>query len=278
MSDALPQFDAESRTLKTRFELDNPGHLLQADMFVDVEIAVAMPPAVTVPADAVFDSGVRKTVFVDRGQGNFEARRVETGWRVGDRVEIVKGLMEGERIVAAATFLLDSESRMKAASQGGLGSPTEDPICGMAVDEARAAAAGRTVEHGGRTYSFCSDECKRKFQAAGGGGAQPAKTAMPPAARALAPATEARHAPAPSAPDTDPVCGMKVDLAEAKAAGLTSQHRGRMVPFCNESCRKAFDADPAKYEAQRGAAFEDGQGHTHGDATAHAQAPSGRGN
>ncbi len=118
MSDALPQFDAQSRTLKTRFEIDNPGYVLQPDMFVDVELDVQMPPAITVPADAVFDSGLRKTVFIDRGDGNFEARRVETGWRFGDRVEITRGLMEGERVVAAANFLLDSESRMRAVSAG----------------------------------------------------------------------------------------------------------------------------------------------------------------
>jgi YHS domain-containing protein len=167
MSDALPRFDAQSRTLKTRFELDNPGYLLQPDMFVDVEIAVEMPQAITVPADAVFDSGLRKTAFVDRGNGNFEARRVETGWRLGDRVEITRGLMEGERIVAAANFLLDSESRMKAVSAG-VFTPQTDPVCGMEVDEKKAAAAGRTVVHEGRTYYFCADECKKQFEAAPG--------------------------------------------------------------------------------------------------------------
>ena len=118
MSDALPQFDPQSRTLKTRFELDNPGHVLQPDMFVDVEFEAAVPPAVTVPAEAVLDSGLRKTVFVDRGNGYFEPRRVETGWRAGDRVQILEGLMAGERVVISGNFLLDSESRMKSAAQG----------------------------------------------------------------------------------------------------------------------------------------------------------------
>ena len=164
MSDALPQFDAESRTLKTRFEIDNPGNVLQPDMFVDVELNVAMPPAITVPADAVFDSGLRKTVFVDRGSGNFEARRVEIGWRLGGRVEIVKGLMEGERVVAAANFLLDSESRMRAVSAGIFDAET-DPVCGMEVDQKRAEAAGRTSAYKGTTYYFCADQCKKQFDA-----------------------------------------------------------------------------------------------------------------
>jgi len=162
MSDALPQFDGQSRTLKTRFELDNPDLLLQPDMFVDVELNVEMPPAITVPADALFDSGLRKTVFVDRGNGSFEARRVETGRRLGDRVEIVKGLMEGERVVGSASFLLDSESRMRAASAG-IFNPETDPVCGMDVDRDKAKTAGRMAEHDGKTYYFCSDDCKQKF-------------------------------------------------------------------------------------------------------------------
>ncbi len=165
MTDALPQFDAQSRTLKTRFELDNPDHVLQPDMFVDVELDVDMPPAITVPADAVFDSGLRKTVFIDRGSGHFEARRVETGWRLGGRVEILRGLMEGERVVSAANFLLDSESRMRAVSAGIFEAET-DPVCGMDVDEKKAGAAGRTATHAGHTYFFCSDECKQKFEKA----------------------------------------------------------------------------------------------------------------
>jgi RND family efflux transporter MFP subunit len=112
-----PQFDAASRTLKVRLEADNPDYLLRPDMFVDVEFSLSLPPAITVPGDAVLDAGVRKTVFVDRGNGFFEPRRVEVGWRYGDRVEITSGLTEGERIVVSGNFLIDSESRMRASAR-----------------------------------------------------------------------------------------------------------------------------------------------------------------
>ena len=131
---------------------------------VDVELHADMPAALTVPADAVVDSGVRKTVYVDRGDGYFEARRVETGWRVGDRVQITKGLMPGERVVVSGNFLLDSESRMKSAAMG-IFNPETDPVCGMDVDRNTAKNAGRTVVHNGSTYFFCSDDCKHKFEA-----------------------------------------------------------------------------------------------------------------
>jgi RND family efflux transporter MFP subunit len=109
----LPQLDPSSRTLKVRLELDNPGHVLRPDMFVNVELAVARPSALTVPADAILESGMNRTVFVDRGNGFFEPREVETGWRHGSRVEITKGLEPGEKIVLSGNFLIDSESRLQ---------------------------------------------------------------------------------------------------------------------------------------------------------------------
>jgi RND family efflux transporter MFP subunit len=118
VSDILPQFDGTTRTLKVRLDVDNPEFLLRPDMFVDVEWPVTLASAIVLPVDAVVDSGVKKTVYVDKGDGIFEPRQVETGWRAGDRVEIVKGLMPGEKIVVSGTFLIDSESRMKAAATG----------------------------------------------------------------------------------------------------------------------------------------------------------------
>jgi multidrug efflux pump subunit AcrA (membrane-fusion protein) len=109
----LPQFDAVSQSVRVRLEADNPGYLLRPEMFVNVDLAITLPPAVAVPIDAVLDSGLKKTVFVERGNGVFEPREIETGWRFGGRVEVVKGLVAGERIVISGTFLLDSETRMR---------------------------------------------------------------------------------------------------------------------------------------------------------------------
>lgn len=163
VSKVLPQFDGTTRTLKVRLEADNPGFVLRPEMFVDVDIPLALPPAIIVPADAVVDSGTRKTVYVAKPDGVFEPRKVETGWRAGDQVEIVKGLMVGEKIVVSGTFLIDSESRMKAAAAGIYGETSEDPVCGMEVDQAKAKAAGLTAQYQAQTYSFCSDDCKTKF-------------------------------------------------------------------------------------------------------------------
>lgn len=163
MSSALPQFDPASRALRVRLELENPGFVLRPDTFVDVEFRVALPAQVVVPVDAVLDSGLGKTVFVDRGNGLFEPRRVETGWRSDSRIAITKGLQPGERIVVEGNFLVDSETRMKAAAAGAAGkeagATAQDPVCGMDAGRARAPKS----EYRGQTYYFCSDHCKRAF-------------------------------------------------------------------------------------------------------------------
>jgi RND family efflux transporter MFP subunit len=115
---ALPPFDANSRTFKVRLEVDNPDLLLRPDVFVDVEFPLTLNDAMTVPAEAVLESGRQKIVFVDLGDGNFEPRAVETGSRLGDRVQILRGLTAGESIAVSGNFLLDSETRMRSESPG----------------------------------------------------------------------------------------------------------------------------------------------------------------
>ena len=97
------------------------------------------------------------------GNSTFEPRRVETGWRLGRRIEITGGLMPGERVVVAGNFLIDSESRMKTAAAGMHGPTSKDPVCGMYVDEEAAKMAGNTGAHADKTYYFCKTQCKEAF-------------------------------------------------------------------------------------------------------------------
>jgi len=113
-----PGVDAMTRTLRVRLDMDNPGTALKPDMYADVEFQVGMAVKLTVPAEAVLDSGERKTVFVDRGNGYFEPRQVATGERTDGRIQILSGLREGERVVTSGNFLIDSESQMRAAAAG----------------------------------------------------------------------------------------------------------------------------------------------------------------
>jgi len=177
ITDSLPQSEAGGGTTKLRLEVDNPTFMLRPEMLVDVELPVRLPSAVTVPLDALVDSGERTRVYVEGGEGIFEPREVETGWRFGEQVEILHGVQPGERVVAAATFLVDSESRLKAPPPASASVATShkltgvvaatavrDPSCGMPVDPAAAAASGNTLVYRGTTYYFCSRRCKETFQ------------------------------------------------------------------------------------------------------------------
>jgi RND family efflux transporter MFP subunit len=163
VSEVLPLFDGSTRTLKVRLEADNPGYLLRPDMFVDVELPVELGPAIAVPEGAVLDTGKRQVVFVESGEGIFEPRKVRTGWRYGGKVEILSGLMEGEKVVTSGNFLLDSESRMRLASLDIRGTPGQCIVCDMEIDEDLARAAGRSRTFEGRTYLFCSERCLHEF-------------------------------------------------------------------------------------------------------------------
>jgi len=163
VSDVLPLFDDDSRTLKVRLEADNPDLQLKPDMFVDIELSVSMPPAITVPQDAILDSGLKQTVFIDLGDGRFEPREVETGWRADSRVEIKKGLEPGERIVVSGTFLIDSESRLEMAAAGMYDTITKDLVSGLDVSIGKAEKAGRKFVYMGKTYYFDTEENKAQF-------------------------------------------------------------------------------------------------------------------
>ena len=117
-----PQVDPMTRTLKVRLDAPNPGLKMKPDMYVSVEFGIAGAKELVVPADAVLDTGDRQTVFVDLGNGYLAPRQVVVGERYGDRVAITRGLSAGERVVSSGTFLIDSESQLKAAASG-MGAP-----------------------------------------------------------------------------------------------------------------------------------------------------------
>ncbi len=124
-----PTLSAESRTLKVRFEFPNPGLRLKPQMYADVSLDLASATGVVIPDSALIDTGVRQIVFVDIGGGNLEPREVTVGVRGDGKAQILSGVREGERVAVRANFLLDSESRLRAALAGmaGGGAPSPRP-------------------------------------------------------------------------------------------------------------------------------------------------------
>ena len=109
-----PYLDATSRTGRVRIQLSNPGLELKPDMFANVVLEKDLGERLTVPVDAVLNTGDRSFVFVDLGDGHLTPRRVVVGRTAGDQVEIIEGLREGEAIVTSGNFLVAAESRLKS--------------------------------------------------------------------------------------------------------------------------------------------------------------------
>jgi len=164
-----PLFDPASRTLKLRLEADNPGSLLRPDMFVDLEFTAKVPAGLTVPQESVLDSGRQKIVYVETSDDVFEPRPVELGSAQGDRVTVLRGLEEGDRVVTSGNFLIDSESRIRSAKVVSNNSKADiasnhDPVCGMPLADKRAHDGPYTAKYHGETFSFCSEKCQKKFE------------------------------------------------------------------------------------------------------------------
>jgi Cu(I)/Ag(I) efflux system membrane fusion protein len=108
----------ETRTARVRIELANPDGILKPNMYAEALIESGSgTPVIAVPESAVIDSGARKFVIVDKGEGRFEPRKVKAGMRGNGFVEIKEGVSEGEKAVTVANFLIDAESNLRAALQ-----------------------------------------------------------------------------------------------------------------------------------------------------------------
>ena len=110
-----PIIDPNTRTAKVRIDLPNRDGTLRPDMFADVILQEPIGLVIAVPEGAVLKTGTRSIVFVARGDGTFEPREVQTGAHVEGFWEIRRGVSAGETVVTDASFLVDSESRLKSA-------------------------------------------------------------------------------------------------------------------------------------------------------------------
>jgi len=111
-----PQLDSQTRTLKVRLDFENPNMQLRPEMFANVELDVSLGQQLVVPEQAVLDSGLKQYVFLNKGSGYFERRDVRVLLRAEGYAYIEAGLKAGDQVVTSANFLIDSESKLKAAA------------------------------------------------------------------------------------------------------------------------------------------------------------------
>jgi Cu(I)/Ag(I) efflux system membrane fusion protein len=109
-----PELNAQTRTVKARLVVANPGLALKPGMFAEVALASVARKVLTVPTEAVIRTGTRSVVIVADGE-RFRVASVRLGAESSGRTEILGGLKEGEPVVASGQFLIDSEASLRGA-------------------------------------------------------------------------------------------------------------------------------------------------------------------
>ena len=144
-----PTLNPKTRTQKIRIELENPDLTIKPGMFATVRIESERAKNVlTVPTEAIINTGERKIVFISRGNGKFEPREIQTG--LADDLnyysEVISGLEENEIVVVSGQFLMDSESQLQEAVQKLLDAKFKSTLNSGSVDD---------HDHSGSTYFTC---------------------------------------------------------------------------------------------------------------------------
>jgi Cu(I)/Ag(I) efflux system membrane fusion protein len=149
MQEVLPQVNAATRTLQARFEVDNRGGALVPGMLLRLQVAGPAVSRLVVPAEAVIRTGTRAVAIVRKADGTFEPREVKLGAELGEQLEVVQGLVEGDEVVASGQFLVDSEARLRSV----LGSM----VAAQSATAAASAATAGTFTAEGKVESVDGD-------------------------------------------------------------------------------------------------------------------------
>lgn len=124
-----PDVRPDTRTGRVRIELSNTEGQIKPGMFATVYLDTpGAERAVLIPRDAVMRTGTRDIVFVEQEPGVYETRAVRVGTATNGHVQVLSGLLSGERVVARANFILDAESRLMETMMGQPGMPGMDDM------------------------------------------------------------------------------------------------------------------------------------------------------
>jgi len=136
----LPEGNKETRTLRVRVELPNPGGKLKAGLFAQVSLRGPQREALVVPADAVIRTGKRALVYLSEQPGRYRPVEVEIGEQVDDRIVVRGGLSAGQQVVASGQFLVDSEASLQGV-MARAAAPASVPAAAASTASPAATAA-----------------------------------------------------------------------------------------------------------------------------------------
>lgn len=147
-----PVLDDATRTVKVRIAMANPSGKLKPNMFVNATLQIPLGDSLVIPESAILDTGSHKIVFVAQSEDTFVKRDVVTGQSADGYVQILSGLQPGETVVTAATFLIDSQTKLGSfgshAGHGGGGAASAPAATG---DQGSGESPAAGSEHSGHS-------------------------------------------------------------------------------------------------------------------------------
>lgn len=151
-----PVLDDATRTVKVRVEMGNPGGKLKPNLFVRAAVNVPLAESLVIPVSSLLDTGTRKVVFVAQDADTFVKRDIVTGLEADGYIQVLSGLHEGDTVVTAAAFLIDSQTQLgqygshaghgSSKSSGTTSAPTSNKPAGTTTSGSAPA-----VDHSGHT-------------------------------------------------------------------------------------------------------------------------------
>ena len=116
--------DPKTRTGKVRIKIDKTDLSIRPEAFVTVSISIPLGNHIAAPLESILDTGEDLFVFIKKGEGKFEPRKITKLFETDKYIAVIDGLHVGEEVVTSANFMMDSESRLKsvirnAGSQSG---------------------------------------------------------------------------------------------------------------------------------------------------------------
>jgi Cu(I)/Ag(I) efflux system membrane fusion protein len=214
----LPETSRDTRTLRVRIEVPNPGGRLRAGLFGQVRLLGAGPGAevATVPAEAVIRTGRRALVYVLDAPGRYRPLEVELGAEVDGRVAVLAGLSAGQQVVASGQFLIDSEASLQGLTARAL-------VAAPAAAAGEFSTRGRVVEVGGPGITLDHEAVPAlKWPAM----TMPFQLARPDLARGLRPGDAVRFSFKPQG-DEHVVTAIEREGAAASHSGHAASAGGR---------------------------------------------------
>ena len=104
--------NSQTRSAKARIDLKDLDNQLKHEVYTDLTLEIDIGPRLTILLVSVIDTGARRVVYVDTGNGRYELRQIKTGVEAQEFIEVVEGLSEGEHVVTDGNFLLDSQTTL----------------------------------------------------------------------------------------------------------------------------------------------------------------------